>query len=391
MNKIFWILFGIGLVFKLFLSITTYHSDLAAFALAAHYIDNQGKILDFYNLTKVENGTIFNYQPLAYLIPAAFYLPFSGLLSSTYALVQNSNLVWIKSQTLYWPLLMYKLPMVFGDLLGLYFLGKLLIKNKVRNILMLMWWFNPLVWYVSYMMGQIDVLIAGLVLGSYYFYTKEKWYTSVIFLVLSALIKPMGLMLIPLLMIMVWNKSKSLIRSGMVGFVGVLVYILSILPYYLTSPAYRYYAFMAEQINKSTFSGIDIASGTTIPWFFIALAFIVIYLFSKKISYLTAMITTILASLVFSHFHPQWLVWVTPLLLVLMQKKDLKWIWPALIGCWVMVVLSFDPSLHSELFLFSFWKFALPKALLPLVLMARAGLIGIFAFIFLQRSTSKRA
>ena len=368
MNNIFKFSLLIGLILRVLLAITSYHSDLGAFALAGHYIVNQGKILNFYDMTKTETATVFNYQPLAYLYPSVFYLPFEKLLNSTYSLIQNTNINSLKSLIVYWPLLVYKLPMLAADLFILWLLPSLFKEKKQKQIAQVLWLLNPLAIYVGSMMGQVDVVIAALLLTAYYYYQRKRYVLCAVMIALSALFKPIGLVLLPLLLIDTKNIKAT------IG--GVLVYLLGIAPY-LSSQAYRYYAFAAEQINKTTFAGIAIASGTVIPWFFVMMIVIAAFLWYRKISFLEGMIAILLSSLAFSHFHPQWLVWITPLFLLWLIQKGQIILWPLLVTCWILILLSFDPSLHSQIFLASRWNLVLPLQSENLVLLARAGLIAL--------------
>ncbi|MCL4383984.1 hypothetical protein M1116_00860 [Patescibacteria group bacterium] len=366
MKKTIIIAFVIGLLLRLVLAITTYHSDLGAFALAGHYIVNQGKVFSFYDMTRQENETVFNYQPLAYLYPALIYSPWANLVNSTYKDIQNNEISQLKLNTVYWPLLVYKLPMILADMAIFFLIPLFFRKEKNKQLAQLLWWFNPLGIYVGSMMGQVDVVMAALLVTGYYFFQKNKLGWCAISIALSALFKPIGLILLPLL----WIEKKDLKAT----IVGYLVYLLGIIPY-LGSVSYRYYALAAEQISKTTYAGIAIASGTVIPWFFIMLAIAAVALWHKKISFLEAMTAMILSSLAFSHFHPQWLVWITPLLLIWVIKQKQLVYWPMMIFCWLLVLLSFDPTLHSQIFLASHWNLLLPKQADNVILLGRAGLV----------------
>jgi hypothetical protein len=338
------------------------------------------------------NDIVFNYQPLAYLLPSLVYLPFSSIVRQTGELFMNRD--WVSHQSSQFiPLLtMYKLPMILADLAILFLLPKFFTKEKHKRTAQLLWAFNPLAIYVSSMMGQVDIIIAFLILISLFFARKNKLIMASIFVALSALIKPIGLILIPIYAITQFHQNKSLIKSIIVAASGIIVYALGILPY-IFSASYRYFALFAEQINKSTYASISIASGHDIPFFFIFYVLVVLMYWSKKINLKTALTATLLSSLAFTHFHPQWLVWLMPLLIVIAVNRDDYLFYIAGIICWLGILFSFDATLHFQLFIHS--NLAIPTNLTSsnifkeVIQMSRAGLIAIMIWLITIRRNPK--
>ncbi len=366
-KKLFGLLIVLAVAIRLVISAVTYHQDTGAFALSGKYIAGEGKWLGFYDeiASKDQSGklvvhrqdVVFNYQPLAYIIPSIFYLPFSSLVRQTGE--QFINRHWVDSQnTAVIPLLtIYKLPMILADLAMIWLLPKFFKKTKNKRLAQLVWAFNPLAIFVSSVMGQVDIVIAFFLALALYFFQQRKLYLALTFISLSALIKPIGLILLPLVLIP-QIRQKHYRQTLLLGLTGLSVYVLGILPF-LRSASYRYYALFAEQINKSTYAGISIASGTDIPWFFILYLLILLLFWSQKISFKTAFGTTLLSSLVFTHFHPQWLVWVTPWLVISSVRKGDFSLYLVTLLCWFGVLFSFDETLHLQAFLKS--KLAIPE------------------------------
>lgn len=389
MKKITWIII-LAVVLRLVLAVTTYHSDLGAFAQAGKAIVGEGKWFGFYDtMLTPKIDTVFNYQPLAYLIPSVFYLPFRGLILETGNLIKNHDWI-ISNPSNFNPLLLlYKYPMILADLAFLWLLPKFFVGKKEKNLAMLLWAFNPLAIFVSSIMGQMDIIIALFIILGLYYYKKDKPFLSILLVSLSALIKPAGLILIPILALHYFATHKKLFQSMLLAITGFGVYILGILPY-LGSEAYRHYALFAEQIGKSTYAAISIASGHDIPLFFIFYALILLLVWQKKLSFSTASVSALLSTLVFSHFHPQWLVWVMPWLVIYSVSKSDYLIYFVSIICWLVILFSFDPSLHLQIFIHS--NASLPASLtnssyfLELVQISRAGLIAILIWLMVERN-----
>lgn len=387
-KNIHWILIGFAILIRIVFSATTYHSDLGAFASSGKYIAGEGKWFTFYDqiATKDETGklivhrndVVYNYQPLAYILPSIVYLPFSSIVRQTGDSFMNRT--WVTSlNTPIVPLLsLYKLPMLLADLALLWLLPKFFTKEKNKKLTQLLWAFNPIAIYVSSIMGQVDMIITLLLAAALYFVKNDKSFLAVVFIALSALIKPIGLILIPLILIPVLQDKKYL-KTLALGLAGVGTYILGILPF-ISSASYRYYALFAEQINKSTFAGVSIASGTDIPLFFIVYILILFLFWSKKISFNTAFGTALLSSLAFTHFHPQWLVWLTPWLIIYAIEKNNFLFYFTTILCWFGVLISFDETLHLQAFLQS--KLVIPAVVRSsnffkeAIQLCRAGLVA---------------
>jgi len=374
-------LVAFALLIRLVLAGTTFHVDLNAFALASGYI-SQGKIMSFYDAVRLlpegnaikslYTDKIFNYQPLSYLIPSLFYLPLP-------AQTDLRNLLSV-SRPFEPILILYKLPFIVFDLLAAIFITRLAKDTAAKKRLQLLWLFNPAAIYVSSVMGQSDLMVVFFLLLSLIAAKEERYETAALFAGLSALFKPAGLFLIPVVAVAALTVSlPKAVKSFLVGF-GV--YLLGILPY-LPSISFRTYALLAEQTGKSTFAGIAIASGTTIPWFFIAYTSILILLVKKRLSLFDGLALALAASLVFSHFHPQWFVWLTPWLIAkaVITKTNLYLYFAALLA-WFTILLSFDFSLHLAAF---WWLGLVPNQYLfsgnllfsNLILLARAFLIPV--------------
>lgn len=398
-NKVFYALLAVGVVLRLVLAITTYHSDLGAFALAGKYIAGEGKILSFYdqvvsidevgNATYLPHKTIFNYQPLAYILPSIFYLPFRGLVLQTAEGILNTNWGPLHSVSVNWVLLIYKLPMIAADLAIVFLLPRFFSDQKKKKMAQILWIFNPLAIFVSSMMGQVDIVIAFWLVLAFLARNNKNYCLSAVMVAVSALIKPIGLILMPIIAIESIHNNKSF-RKGIGPLVcGGLTYVLGILPY-VGSPAYRVFSLFADQINKSTYAGIAISGGTVIPWFFIIYTLVLLRQWKRRIGFYEAFGAGLLSSLAFTHFHPQWLTWVMPFLLIWSIKTGSLVIYAMSVFSWFCVLFSFDPTLHYGIFLASKATIELPFSIQnmagQLILMGRAMLAGILIFI----TTSER-
>lgn len=392
LKKIFLPLLVIGIILRLFISATTFHPDLRAYLLAENLIVNHGEVFSFYDhisklsadnpLKLIFGDDIFIYQPLAYFIPSFFYLPFSKILSPLIGdLILNSN-NFLQSKLFYLPLIIFKLPFLVFDLLILFFLPRLFPKDKRKGRLaQIFWLFNPVSLLVASGMGQSDVFIAFFLLMSLIYLLKKKTTLATFFVSLSALIKPIGLILIPFYILAGLRKDKKTFFANIIA--AVIPFVVVILPF-LNSPAYKNYALLAQHASKSIYAGISIASGHVIPYLFIALCLSLILYYYKKIDLITAVSFTLLSSLFFTHFHPQWFIWVMPFLIYLAFKKKKGELLILSVLAWLIILFSFEPSLHLNLFIFNQIDFSFLKIpfFANLVLMSRAFLLSLLTICF---------
>jgi len=348
----------LGLAIRLLLIPITLHPDFRAVNLAAYFIAQKGEVLTFYDflsklprsdhLVQLYGDNLFIYPPLAYLTHAVF----------------NKAFYWAYPQTAFWTLindigqlrhtsgftlLMYwlKLPYLIVDILCLI----LLLRNKFSTLnsqfsILILWWFNPVVIYTCYLMGQFDIFISLFILLALVFSEKKPLLSSV-FLGLGAGFKPFPLLL---LLLLPGNKIKNLIF-------GFGTYFLIIAPW-LGSPAFKQYALLASQSDKIFFANIPISGSQYLPLFLLGL--IVIYWWNyyhpKAIPQWAWLAAPLILFYSVTHYHPQWFIWVMPLLVVgVISQARLIYPYAIMLLAHFTTVLFFEPSLNFGLFGYNYW------------------------------------
>ena len=200
----------VGLLIRLFLGFSTFHSDIQPFYFAGDVIA-KGNILNFYDylrklpvndpILKIYPADLFNYPPLVYFflgpVSYLFSLPFSrsllhGFIFNLPGLLGNLQLNFL--------LLALKLPYLPFDLGIAYFLFKFFKNPKNKFLAFTIWMFNPVNLYATYMMGQFDVIPTFFAIAALYFAVrKDKYFLAALFLGLGASFKIFpALFLIPL-------------------------------------------------------------------------------------------------------------------------------------------------------------------------------------------------
>ncbi len=320
MKKV-WVILIIGVLIRILLSYATFHPDIEAIRQGGQ-VFSEGHILNLYDYSSDAN--ILNYPPLIYWFFGIFNLIFGST-------------IWL-----------YKLPYLVFDLLLGYLIYKLVSPNKAIFAFGL-WIFNPINLYATYMMGQFDIIPTFFSFLSIYLAFKGKLNWAALALGGGIAFKLYPIFLIVPLMLLgkgIGAKVKLLILS-------VLPYIISILPY-LPSPSFRSTALLANQSSKSLYASIPVSGGESIILFpaFLLLFYLLIHNFRIKLEAWKLYLIPLLLFFIFTHYHPQWLIWITPFLVLDLAVNKFKNILLVLIifGSWFGSLFFFDPSLTIGLF-----------------------------------------
>ncbi len=348
-----WII--IGLVIRLVLMTTTLHPDIRGHNLAAYLISQKGELFTFYDhihllpredqIVKVYGDGLFIYPPLAYWTHALFmfilgpiypWATFDRLIVDMGSLKQHA-------QGLPQLLLLLKLPYLLADGFGLWLIMKY-FDDKYKFMGAMLWLFNPVTIYSSYMLAQFDVFIAVLLLVAVYFVHRQKQVGAAIALGLAAGFKPFPLLLVPFLGANIKEKIKLAAISG-------VTYVIPLLPY-LGSVGFKHYALLASQSDKLWFAKILVSPGQYLPLFVVGIVVLIWwnYLKPKALPIWGWFLAVSLLFYSLTHYHPQWFTWITPLLILAwVHNRKLGWQLGVLLGCYWLIVLSFEPSLNLGL------------------------------------------
>ncbi len=372
MSKAFISVLVIGVLIRLLFSFSTFHTDIRAFDLGGQIV-SRGHIWDLYDylatldpkdpLVEVYKSDLFIYPPAIYLLHGIFSSVFSSFLPAPllrqflvdYSLTFGNILINLH-------LLFLKLPYLIFDIGCAFLLAKLFTEKKQQLQAFSLWMFNPVTIYASFMMGQFDVIPTFFVILSlvvlkkrWLFLRLEPLFVSAICLGVGAAFKIYPLfLLIPLASLTTGWKKRFLILL-----LGSLPYFLSVFPY-LFSAGYRSSALVAGQILKSFYAVVPISAGESIILFMGAMIFLFLLFLIKNLPSSPSLVemawrrffTILLIFFIFTHFHPQWFVWITPFLIIDLIESRFKH-WLLVVGSltsFIGMLFFFDPSLTVGLF-----------------------------------------
>lgn len=355
-NK-WWLILIVGILIRLFLSATTFHPDLRTFQYAGQVV-SEGHIMDVYDYLSslpsdnpIVNMIVFNYPPAIYLLHGFSNFIFSkafGLPVVNQFLIENINDFGNLQFNLH--LFLLKIPYFFFDLLTVFALIKLFKATKEKYLVLVLWMFNPLSLYASFMMGQFDIIPTFCTVLSLLLAKQNKLGLSAISLGVGAAFKIYPLfLLVPLAL-----QGKNWLERIKLLFLGLLPYILFILPY-LGSKGFRSTALVANQSLKSLYAEVAISGGEKLLIFplLLILAYIIFTYIKSPVEFLwQRYFIVLLLFFIFTHYHPQWFLWLTPFLIMDLVTKKFKNLILLLLSLFSFtgLLFFFDSSLTVNIF-----------------------------------------
>ena len=215
--------------------------------------------------------------------------------------------------------LLFKLPLLFMDLLGLYYLMR--ISKSKRKYILVLYFFSPILLYSTYMHGQLDIIPTVFLVGAIYYLTQvgvsertgvhNEW-KFVIFLTLSLTSKFHIAVVVPLFFLYIYKKKgrrKAVVMTGL----PILFTALIVAPFW-GSGFVNMVLFNKEQ---SAIDNVYIDYGRA-HLLLCVLVLLFIYFQAFHINQMNRDLLISMTGLLFSVFlifvpaMPAWYVWIVP-------------------------------------------------------------------------------
>jgi Gpi18-like mannosyltransferase len=123
-------------------------------------------------------------------------------------------------------LFVIRIPLIIADFIILLILIKLLRNTKQ---ILIWYWFNPIVIYISYVHGQLDIIPTAFLFLSLYFLFNNKLFYFLLFLAVSCSIKFHNIIVVPFVIIYLLKSKKisySLLLKGFLAF-SILLFLFN--------------------------------------------------------------------------------------------------------------------------------------------------------------------
>jgi hypothetical protein len=354
-----WLILGVAI--RLILMPITFHPDILGHSYAGYIFAYLGK-MNFYDfiaklppthpLIKNYNYTeLFIYPPVAYYTLGIFRLLVKPFADPNYIPWVWSHLSsFYSNKELYLHLFLFKLPYIFFDIAAAFLLSGLFEKENQKKAAFILWMFNPVTIYATFMMGQFDILPTFFTILALYLMRRQRYSWAMISLGIGASYKMYPLFfVIPAAFFAgrtFWEKLKYII-------LGFAPYILSIIPF-IPSAAFRQMVLFNPKDQKMLYMIFKLTGAEGIYPFVggLMLIFLASYFDTKKRDIAYYFLAILLLLYLVTSYHPQWFLWVTPFMIYELVKSKFRYwtIAATLFVCWLVITLLFESSLSYGLF-----------------------------------------
>ncbi len=214
-SRLFWAGLAIKVIIACFFA-SGYMRDL--FAPFANYFIGSGFDDPYSYFITNGNGNEFPYPPLMlwlFSLPRAIVWP----------LIPGS----IESFT-FWDSLIYRIPLIVADFVILIILIRWL-KTRTRQVLV-WYWLSPVLIYINYFHGQLDVIPMAFMMSSLYLLFKNRWTWAFVCLSMAIACKTNMVLVVPFYGLYVFRSSQINIKTLLFALLGLIIPVMIInLPY----------------------------------------------------------------------------------------------------------------------------------------------------------------
>lgn len=223
----------------------------------------------------------------------------------------------------FWQNLVFKLPILLMDLLGLYYLMQI-FKDKRKYILVL-YFLSPIILYASYMHGQLDIIPTIFLVGAVYYLAKtnimaERCFSGewkfMVFLALALASKFHIAAVLPLFFLYIYKRKgyrKAVVMTGL----PVLATVAVVLPFWGSGFVNMVLLNKEQQAIDSVY--LDYGNAHLL---LSVLVLLFIYFQAFQVNQMNRDLLISMTGLLFSVFlafvpaMPAWFVWIVPFVMM---------------------------------------------------------------------------
>lgn len=352
----------IGVVLRLLLAAISVHPHAHDLNFSAYLFSYNG-IFNIYDylanlpdnnpFVNLYGRGVFTYPPLAYFTLGLLMLITKPLFDPSFMnfFVNNPLSNILGQPELFGHLLLLKLPYLFFDLSIAFLLMRLFNQKGEKKKALLLWLFNPVSLYTSFIVSQFDVIPVFFVVLGLLFAFKGRKEMALVSLSLGGGYKLFPLLLVPIFVLILGKTNLE--RIKLLAW-GIVPYILTILPF-LPSPAFRQNVLLSNQSQKMLFMGLPVSGAEVLYIFVVLLIVLWFWLYYHRVGTEKIWIYVLITFLLYfsvTHYHPQWFLWVTPFLVLELVFNNFKRLFLVglLVLSWLTLTLFFEPSLSYGAF-----------------------------------------
>lgn len=329
-NLILSVLLIIGLVIRLVLMPISAHSDLFAINNYPPLLISQG-VFDIYSYLDKKSPNLFFYPPLTYYLISAFqYIDqsfsdtFLNWMDAQRTLYENGfkgqaaeYIIAAPNPHIFRDLFLAKVPYLVFDILAVYVLWNFVKKNYLSKYSLVVWAFNPVLLYNSYIFGHLDIIPIFFILSAFYI-LKKNLKISFLLLGVAGALKLYPFMLVPLLVLIYSKSIKEMLNYILLSCLPLVFFLI---PTLINNPSLAVSAFTLKLFHayNGDIHGWEYYSNL-IKYSVIVVSYFVLLLFCWKFkikdSFKMAVGVSLISILLLINFvyraHFHYLLWLAP-------------------------------------------------------------------------------
>jgi hypothetical protein len=304
----------LAIALRLLVAAFLFHPDIKTFNYQASFLKKG--IFNIYTYLVQNKKTLplkddFVYFPLTYFALGGYQAVISPIFGSSLDswLANAGSSSMIKDPNIFKYLVALKLPYLVLDIAIAFLLMKFFDNKEEKKKAFIFWLFNPFTIIIIYVFSNIDIFPVVLTILAFLMIKKQRLFYASLILGLASGFKLYPLLFIPFLFL----AGRDLKEKIILTITPLITFGLIILPF--ISPAF----FQSALVSGLT-TGIFTSDFTTLA---LSTLFFYAVLIDKKINLFNYWVALFLMIFSFMLFHIQWLLWVTPFLVILSVKKPL--------------------------------------------------------------------
>lgn len=126
-------------------------------------------------------------------------------------------------------MLAFRIPLLIADI-GIFLVLKSWLESRVMKVV-LFYWLSPVLIYISYVHGQLDVIPVAFLFVSLFFLFREKFFTAAVLLGLAFSVKTNIILVYPFFFLYLYSKDAKIRDLLVFTLIPVAVFLLINLPY----------------------------------------------------------------------------------------------------------------------------------------------------------------
>lgn len=231
----------ISLAFKVGIMSVTLHPDLFFIYKGPNLFISNG-IFDIYQYLAQQDSILIGslptyYPPFTLLFFSLSHLFIQGVIAGfpqwlDLLLQSNSHLMDFPLRQNFLTLFLMKAPYLVFDLGILVVLLRFAETVYQKKIIILLWFFNPIVLYGNYMFGQFDIIPAFICISAYFLFTRKQYASALFLLGLGVMTKKIPGFIMPFFLL---APNVSFSKRLALFAVGVIPIVVLLAPYLASS------------------------------------------------------------------------------------------------------------------------------------------------------------